>query len=152
MFAVQIGHYAWLGADGLVTTSMRHAQRLDGQMAGIAQRTFNGNRSSALVHLSRAARDFYTTAPVTVITAEELDARLHAITKPGDRESAGLAPVVAAQADRDATVRKNGITRQIYQWALDNPQAAKADALLAFPSANPSTVSVQFSAARRSQA
>jgi hypothetical protein len=137
---------------GLVTTSLAHAMRFHARIQAESRAgVLAANRSPALVHLNRKQHDFYTTAPVTVIPAEDLDARARDITRPGDRAVVAAARM-PAPADKEATVRKDGITRQIYNWTIANPSATKADALAAWPSANPSTVSVQFSAARRASA
>jgi hypothetical protein len=112
---------------------------------------FTSDREPALALscLTPRQRAYYRTAPVALVLASELQARAaQANGKHGEDQAANRPSPVAEKPARNAG---SGVTRAIYQWTLDNPSATKADALQAFPSANPSTVSVQFGAARRAR-
>ncbi len=144
MFVVQVGHFAWLNAQGVITTSGAHAHAQGECLcAGVAKR-FTHDRKAAMANCNAKQREFYLTAPVTVVPLAELQERLAKNASPRTTP-------VAATADpaEPKPAKAPGVTAQIRQWALDNPQASRADALAAFPDANPSTVSVQFGAARK---
>lgn len=66
-------------------------------------------------------------------------AYLHGPRQPGDEGT----PVVRAPRG------SGGVTTRVREWVLSHPQATKADALAAFPEVNPSTVGVQFGAAKK---
>jgi hypothetical protein len=152
MYAIQLAQNAWLHPTLGVTTSMRHAMLYASQpTAEEALAAFTGDREPALALscLTPRQRAYYRTAPVALVLASELQARAaQANGKHGEDQAAKRPTPVAEKPARNAG---SGVTRAIYQWTLDNPSATKADALQAFPSANPSTVSVQFGAARRAR-
>lgn len=150
MFVVQLASNAWLHPTLGVTTSMAHAHAYDNFPAAATAQQFEKDRAPwlAVSALTPRQRAFYRTAPVTVVPLADLQARMATVNgrhEPGEPKAA--TPVAETKPTRPVG---SGVTRQIYQWTLDNPSATKADALRAFPSANPSTVGVQFGAARRS--
>lgn len=157
MFVVQFDQSAWVGQDGRLTTSGAHALRVaDAATAQVRLEQAVANRCGITCHLPPRQRAHYAapTCPVTVLPAAELDARLAVNAAHGNtgRTAAPAADGPTPAGDRAeprAPRQGGGVTRQVYQWVLDNPQATRADALAAFPSANPSTVGVQFGAARR---
>lgn len=152
MYVVQIGNFAWLSTFNgatCVTTSGAHAERMDEAQATAKSRDFL-NHSELVIANSVLTCEFaklVAVLPVTVVPASELDARLAKRDGTGDR---GEAKPAAKPADKaPAAPKAPGVTRQIFDWVLAHPEATKADVVAAFPNANPSTVSVQFGAARK---
>lgn len=152
-YVVQIGNYAWLsefnGAT-VLTTSGAHASRLELVVAQAKAQDFRNH--AELVLANSSVTPMYAklapTLPVTVVPASELDERLVKYRTTGDRGGAKI-PTVQPCDKAAAAPKAPGVTRQIYEWVLDHPTATKADVQAAFPGANPSTVSVQFGAARK---
>lgn len=60
--------------------------------------------------------------------------------------------IVVAKSVAPKGPRGNGLCQHIRGWVLANPTATKADTLKQFPTANPSTVAVQFGHARKALA
>lgn len=70
---------------------------------------------------------------------------------PGTPAPARVEPRLAAPTARkphDPTAPLP-VTKQVFEWTRNNPSATREQALAAFPTVNPSTVKVQFGAARR---
>jgi hypothetical protein len=171
MFVIQVGYYAWLGTGPngrpCVTTSGAHATSYTGNAAAAqAMAEFNDDRVPVLTNSvgSKRLLAFLAKAPLLLITQAEHDARM---AKCNGRHGSGAEGHPAPRAagtptpakpgspvagDTPAQPRPPGVTRQVYDWCLANPQATKADARAAFPSANPTTVGVQFGLARRAVA
>jgi hypothetical protein len=151
MYVVQLANNAWLHPTLGVTTSMRHAMLYASQAAAqAAMAAFTGDRGPLLAASACTPRQraYYAAAPVALLPADQLLARREALHGRDERGEAQPAAPVAERGPKPP--RPPGVTQQVYQWTLDNPTATKADALAAFPHANPGTVGVQFGAARRS--
>lgn len=62
-----------------------------------------------------------------------------------------LAATTVRPAGTPKPAKGEGVTARIYQWCIDHPAASKKDAVAAFPTANPTTVGVQFGKARQAR-
>lgn len=177
MFVAQLGHFAWLSWVVPVTTSADHATHFATEAeAAQAVAGFKATRQQCLAHLQGAQRIYYEDKEPEIVPLADLRARMAwkkergrmclpefvpvageqptpadpvAADTPGTEQVATAAPKPKADP---AAPKRPGVTKAIYQWVLDNPQATKKDAQAAFPDANPSTVGVQFGAARKAGA
>lgn len=154
-YVVQVSPFAWLDANGTITTVSAHAAQFALIDANVKHAALGSRavREAAVGSAKGQWRSYLLTAPVAVVPYAAFAERVAANARAeGGRPAPapeGQAAGGKGQASEPAAPKPKGITTLIREWVAANPQATKAEAYAQFPDANRSTVNVQFGVARK---